>query len=328
MERQSIIRITLFVGIGIVAILLACGHTSINPSLENNMTKQSMPLPEDIPNHVVGSLSHTISLQTSLPKKMEKVIVYKISEPHFTRQDIISLGQKFNISSPNKIKEGKEGFSIAAEDGSADVLLMNSGWIEYTNSQRAHIVNSLDVPENLPTDVEAVKIATKFLKDRNLLPEGAEVIGTSHGKILGTSKDGIEPVFWEDIQVWYGRKLSGNAVEGTQLMLAIGGRGDPIEFFTNWRDYEPYKELPVKTPELATDELKKKGVSVGMNTPEAVRINEVYLAYHTKPGAEPEQYLEPVWVFKGDVMVNGKSVKSVEEYIPALTDDAVKSLLS
>jgi hypothetical protein len=329
MEKGNIIGITLLVGIGAVILMLVFGYNSLIPSIETNrMTQPPVLLPEDNPTQVLGGISHSIAIQTLLPEKIEKVKVYKIAGPHFTRQDIISLGQKFNISSPNEIKEGKEGFSIAAEDGSADVLLMNSGWIEYSNSKRAHTINSLDVPGNLPTDEEAVKIATKFLKDRDLLPEGAEFKKTSHGKILGNAENSTDIVFWEDVQVWYGRKIDGKTVEGTQLMLAIGAHGDPLEFITNWRKYESYKEMPVKTPDTAFNELKTRGVSVGMNKQGTVSINNAYLAYRTKAGAETEEYLEPVWAFKGNVMVDGKPVDSVEEYIPALTDESVKSLSS
>jgi hypothetical protein len=329
MEKETIIGISLLIGIGIVVIILSSGHSSIIPSGEMSPMKQPTLSSEDHPDQVLGGLSHTIVLEKNLPDKIERVMVYKVVPPHFTRQDIISLGKKFNVNYPNQIKEGDEGFSIGADDGSAYVLLTNNGWIEYTNRTRAHTVNSLDIPGNLPSDDEAVKIATKFLKDRDLLPEGTTFRKTTHGKILGSAKNGTDIVFWEDVQVWFGRNLSGNPVEGTQLMLAIGGRGDPIEFFTNWRNYEPYKELPVKTPDLAFEELKTKGIAVGvMDKPDQVSINKMYLAYHTKAGAETEDYLEPVWVFRGNVIVDGKSAMPVEEYIPALTDESVKSISS
>ena len=320
MGKRIIMGIALMVGIVIVIALLAGGYNSIISSMEKNQTGLSVPVPETYSDQTLGGLSHNLVLEKSLPDEVKNIMVYKAAPSQFTRQDIISLGQKFNITKPNEIKEAKEGFSIAAEDGSAYVILMNSGWIEYTNSNR-DTINPLDVPGNLPSDDEAVKIATTFLKDRDLLPQGATVIRTTHGKILGTAKDGTDIVFWEDINVWYGRKLSGYPVEGTQLMLAIGARGDPIEFIQNWRIYEPYKELPVKTPEQAFEELKTKGVAVGvMDKPDTVLINDMYLAYKTKPAAESEEYLEPVWVFKGDVLVDEKSVMPVVQYVPALVE--------
>jgi hypothetical protein len=325
MDKNSLIGIAI-VGIIIVISLLIGGQNNFIFEEETNQTILPDSVQEVHSDQVMGKLSHTISLNNSLPNKIDNVIVYKDIPLYLTRQDIISLGQKFNISSPYKIKEGEKGFSIGSEDRSADALIMNTGWVEYTNNIRAHNENSLDIPGNLPSDDEAVKIATKFLKDRDLFPKGAELLTVDHGKIYGQDENGNDTVVWEDIQVWYGRKLNGITVEGTQLMLAIGANGEPLEFFTNWRTYEPFKKLPVKTPESAFKELKTKGVYVGSDKPDKVVINTVYLAYYTKAGAFSEEYLEPVWVFQGDVVVDDKSIKYVKEFIPALTDESVKSL--
>ena len=104
-------------------------------------------------------------------------------------------------------------------------------FVEYHNSNRAHTVNLIDLPVNVLPDDEAVRIATKFLKDRDLLPEGAFFSGTTHGKIYRLGDKGNDTVVWEDVEVWYGRTLNGRIVEGTQLMLAIGADGIPIRIF-------------------------------------------------------------------------------------------------
>ncbi len=318
MEKRCIAGITLIVSIVIVIALLVGGLNSIIPLAETNKTTQPVPLPEDHPNQILGGLSHTMVLDKSLPETVNTVMVYKTVPAHYTRQDILSLAQKFNISPIGRIKEVAEGSSVASEDGKFQAILHNSGFIEYHNSNR-DTANPLDVPGNLPSDDEAVKIATTFLKDRDLLPSGAEFRKIDHSRSYHLGNDGNDTLTWEDVEVWYGRTLNGYPVEGTQLMLAIGARGEPIDFFTNWRNYEPYQEFPVKTPDLAFEELKTKGVAVGvMDKPDTVSINKIYLAYHTKAGAETEEYLEPVWVFKGNMVVNGKSATPVEQYIPAL----------
>jgi hypothetical protein len=329
MERNKITKIFMIAGIIIAIAIFSWGYYSNNASAksERNSTTLPAPTPEVISNQVAGWLSQNVVLQKTFPEKKDSIMVYKAVSPHYTRQDIITLGQKFNISSPYEIKGDDEGFSIRANDGSAHVLIMNTGWIEYANSFRRSD-NPLDVPGNLPSDEEAVKIATAFLKERDLLPADAEVRKVDHGKKYIHGDNGQDVVVWEDIEVWYGRKLNGYPVEGTKLLIAIGGDDTPIEFLSNWRKYEPYQEMQVKTPEKAFEDLKTKGVSVGMNKPDKVSISEMYLAYRTKAGSQTEEYLEPVWMFKGDVIVNNKSVMPVNAYIPALTDDAVKSLES
>jgi hypothetical protein len=73
--------------------------------------------------------------------------------------------------------------------------------------------------------------------------------------------------------------------------------------------------------------MKTDGVGVGMNEKDAsVSIDNVYLAYRTKAGAYSEKYLEPVWVFKGNVTIDGKPVMAVQKSISALSEESVKSL--
>jgi hypothetical protein len=329
MEKRNIIGIALMVGIVVVISLILWNYQSIAHTKETNQTPQPITAQDVQSDQVMGRLSHSISLEKTLQEKVERIMVYKTVPKHYTRQDILSLAQKFNITPIGQTKEVEEGSSVASVDGRIQAVLHNSGFVEYHNSNRAHTVNPIDIPENLLSDEEAVKIATKFLKDRDLLPEGAFFSGTHHGKIYRLGDNGNKTVVWEDVEVWYGRKLNGNTVEGTQLMLAIGADGTPIEYFTNWRDYELYKELPVKTPDAAFEKLKIKGVPVGMNpTDTEVSIDNVYLTYNTKAGAYKEDYLEPVWVFKGNITSDDHTVTPVKQYIPALTDEAVKSLSS
>jgi hypothetical protein len=329
MEKTNRMKILIIAGIVIAIALFSLSYSIINPSqkFEINSTTYPNTTSEINSNEVAGGLSHNIVLQKNLPGNTDHIMTYKMVHPHYTREDIISLAQKFNISEPYLIKGSDEGFSIGSSDGNTHVLMLNTGWIEYWNSHR-HSVNSLDVPGNLPSDEEAVKIATAFLKRRNLLPEDAEVRRIDHVKTYNLGDSGQKTVVWEDIEVWYGRKLDGYPVEGTKLMLAIGAHGDPIEFLSNWREYKPYQEMPVKTAEKAFEDLKTNGVSVGMHLPEKVSISDMYLAYRTKAGSDTEEYLEPVWMFKGNITDNDNSIEPVDAYIPALTDESATSLSS
>jgi len=327
MEITNRIEIAIIIGIVIAISLFSLNYSSnnISPKSATNFTIYPDKTSEVNSNDIAGGLSHNLVLQKNLPGNTEHIMTYKAMPLHYTRNDIILLGQKFNISEPYQIKESNEGSSIREVDDDIHVLLLNTGWIEYANSPRFS-VNSLDIPGNLPSDDEAVKIATKFLKDRDLLPADAEVRKIDHVKTYNLGDGGQETVVWEDIEVWFGRKLNGYPVEGTKLMLAIGAHGDPIEFLSNWRNYTPYQEMPVIKPETAFQDLKTEGVSVGMHMPDNVSISDMYLAYRTKAGSDNEKYLEPVWMFRGNVTENNTSIEPVNAYIPALTDESVKSL--
>jgi hypothetical protein len=131
-----------------------------------------------------------------------------------------------------------------------------------------------------------------------------------------------------EVTVGFSRKINNLEVKGSGVSVTIGGNGDIIGYYANWRDYEPYKEYPVISSDIAFSKLKNEGIAVGMNQPESISIDTVYLAYKTKAAAYDEEYLEPVWVFKGQAMDKDSKVNSVTGYIPALTDEAVKSLSS
>ena len=327
LEKRTFI-IIMIIGIIVGIYVLALSFNNTITSEKANQTQQPVTSLNAQSDQVLGRLSHNVILEKPVKNNIRDIMIYKTIPKHYTREDILSMAKKFNISPIGRIKEVTEGSSVASVDGKVQAILHNSGFAEYHNSNQKRTVNTLDNPENFISDDDAVKIATKFLKDRNLLPEGTIFRKITYGEIHGSAKDGTDIVFREDVQVWYGRKLDGVIVEGTQLMLAMDADGTLIDYFTNWRTYEPYKKMPIKSPEEAFDDLKVKGVSVGMDSPDKVSINDMYLSYMTKAGAEKEDYLEPVWMFKGDVIVNNKSVMSVNPYVPALTEESRKSLSS
>jgi hypothetical protein len=307
------ILVSLVILAGCITDPIMSGNQS-GPQESNNEQTSATPVTTA---HV---LSHTIVLEKPLPKKVDTIMVYKTIPVHYTRQDIVAFAQKFNLSNTTKIKEVAEGSSIASSDGNIQAILHNSGFAEYHDSSRMHMIYSPESLKTQPCDNGTEKNATKFLKDHALLPEGAEFRGVSRDKTISSRGNGTELVFWGNPNVWYGRTLNNYPVEGTQLMLSIDPDGVPADFFTNWRYYKAYKELPVKSPEEAFEELKKTSFRVGMDLADNVSITDVYLAYHTKAGAETEYYLEPVWVFKGTAQNRGYIYESARDYVSALTE--------
>jgi Zn-dependent metalloprotease len=234
----------------------------------------------------------------------------------------LAFAKKFNVTG---MLRGET--TVQSEDLVYGVTLTkNSGSAEFMNAKRPNAKQ--DAPQYLPTDDEAIKIATKFLKDRDLFPEGA-AFSKVYRENAYTIGDNPDQIVLGQIGVWFNRTLNGLEVKGTQLVVYVGGNGDVIGYYANWRDYQPYKEYPIITPQEAFNQLKVKGVGVGMNNKDAtVSIDNAYLAYDTTPGAYKEYYLEPVWVFKGNVSIGGKPVMPVEQYIPALNDTSKALILS
>lgn len=269
---------------------------------------------------IAGSLSYWIDLNSSMPANPVTILVYKANPPVVNKETTLALAKKFNVTGTLR------GECVVQSDDLIYGLeiLKISGSTRYTNANRPN--EAMDSPNQLPSDKEAERIATQFLKEQDLLPEGAYFSGTERYFVKGTDKNGDEIQHYGRIEVKYGRILNNLKVLGSGITVTIGGNGDIIEYSTNWREYSPYREYPIKSPETAFEELKMKGIATGVKKPDSVSINNVYLAYATKAAAFKEDYLEPVWVFKGQAMSKDSKDKPVTEYIPALTDDAIKSL--
>jgi hypothetical protein len=327
MEKKWIIGlclIVLVIGIAGIAVLLQpSGANQKNIAYEPPVGQLQSTSGE-----VLGGQSTSkIVLNTAMMKSPDHVTLYKTIPPKVTKADAIAFAKKFNMTDFSESNEGLSiggdtVVSVSSNDMRYNVMLSSNGGQDFSDSQRVDNPNGVDILENLPSDNDAEKIATTFLKERGLFPEGAVFGGTMHNKAYGSNQSGGAPVVtWEDILVGYTREINGMKVEGTQFMVEIGAHGDVISFFANWKNYEPAGDYPIKSGEAAFEELKQKGataVNAGPNKLDSVSINQAYLAYHTTALAYHEDYLEPVWVFKGNGMINGKSVGSVQEYIPAL----------
>jgi len=322
MKKMIIIGLCL---IGLIAGTVALvGFFPESTSNQNaTMNEQTTGVPHDNSGEVLGGqLSYKIILNTSLISVPAKIVVYKMVTPTITKTDAIAFAKKFNVTDIGEIKEGDEKISIASKDNRYHIQLFKNGGKFYHDTDRPDSPDGIDKAENLPSDDDAARIATAFLKERDLLPEGAILKGTERQYVHTLYSGGGAPIVdWEDTLVYFGRELNGINVEGTQYEIEVAAHGDIIRYFANWKNYQPIGEYPVKSPKTAFQELQQKGINVGSNKPDTISINKVYLAYYTKALASPEQYLEPVWVFNGEAMVNGKPTEPVKEFIPALTKE-------
>ncbi|MDD1689813.1 MAG: hypothetical protein LUQ66_04045 [Methanoregula sp.] len=311
MKKNVIIGLVLVI-VAISAIfLLVSGLNGNNLNINANAARDPVSTLSSERSGMVG-ISHEIQLNTSLPDFPEKLMVYKTLKPDTSRDAIIAFAKKFGLT--GEINEGDTAISIGTDDEGATISKI-SGSKEFSNQTRLTTDDGIDMPDNLPSDDQAIKIATTFLQDRDLYPTGMILGGAHHQKSISVDDQGRDSTHFEMIYVWFDRTLNGLDVEGSQTEVGIGGHGDVINYFANWRNYEPYKKLALKSPEQALIELKGQGVGSGMREPGNVVIEKVYLAYYTKVALETENYLEPVYVFKGH-SDGGK----VDEMIPALKE--------
>jgi hypothetical protein len=326
MKNELLIGICLLAIIVGGLIFLTTGQQGVIKGAEKSAIEQPTPTLTTVSNNIAGRVSHNLSLNPSVSmvggiNEREKILIYKTVAPIVTNETTLDYAKKFNVTGTLR-----GGQVIQSKDlRYAIQISKKSGTVRYQDYKRPNA--QLDAPQTLPTDDEAVKIATQFLKDRDLYPEGV-IDPTPVRENVYTDGKGDE-IYYGQIGVWYHRLLNNMNVEGTQLVVYVGGNGDVTGYYANWRNYEPYKEYTITPPLEAFTKLKNNGVPVGMNDADAtVSIDDMYLAYQTTAGAYSEDYLRPVWVFKGNVTVDKKPAMPVEQYIPALTEDSVKSLSS
>lgn len=332
MRKESIIGlglIAVIVCIGIMAALYMPQSTADVKMLSNgSLSEQHSSTSGEV---LGGQSPSTIVLDTVMIKGPERVMVFKTGPATVSKADVVELAKKFGVTDISEPREGDAVISVSSKDMRYNVMLYKNGGQLYEDNERVDTPNGFDIYENLPSDEEAVNIATAFLKERELLPEEAVFRKSRHNKAFKLNHSGGEPtVVYEKISLVFSRELDGLNIEGTQFMVDVGGYGDIISYFVNWKEYEPMGEYPIKTAENAFNELKQKGTSFssGPQKPDRISIQKMYLAYYTKALAYPEDYLEPVWVFEGTASADGETIAPVTEYIPALTDNAVKSLSS
>lgn len=301
----------IFVGLIILSLITVGIAYTINQS---NTEIQPLSI-----NNVKGFRTTSFVLNTTLPKVPKKLMVYKCVEPNVTLEYASLLAKQFGMNGqPEKVFD-----EFVLTDGNYHLEVnTKSGRIAYTDASRWMVGNDVDKPPNLPSDEETIKIARNYLSEKGLMPADAILRDVTHPRVVAMDKVGnIIGIGFEDVKVTFTRKINGLPVvgAGSKLDVEVGGNGDIINVYKVWRDYRPYKEYPIITPEQALEKLKEIGIFTGIKSVDKVVINKVYLAYYTKSASEKQTYLQPVYVFEGYAKGENRT-EEFKQYIPAISE--------
>jgi len=310
------------VGLTIAAILIAAGGCS--------------PIAEHW-----GNPSFELAA-TDLPANTT-MMVYKVENPAVTTDSVEEIGGKLGFEGMAGYIEGDT--KIAMLDEGAEEVRQLSVWVDSGAVEYAIVYpDKLYPPEppNLPSEEEARQIAIDFLAQSGLLPADAtaghgcevEVVsGGTYGVEQEAPQEGVEekgetgPEVVEEyvthLLVRFHRQIDGFPATGpgNQLGVRIGDEGEVITVLKVWREVTPYNEVVIKTSEQAYEELKAgTGSYYAPLDCEKVVIEQVYLAYWMEPLDEHQEYVMPVYEFKG------KCLDKDEEYLEDFTGwcEAVK----
>jgi hypothetical protein len=295
MKKQDVI------GIGILAVVLMA---LLTVQMTTSFIGSEIV---SIPQNKAGDTPIFI-LETNFPAVSDTIEIFRVKTPIVTQGYVEEIGKKLAFA-------GDAGAAnpgtIGMVDGDGDNLrhLMvyeASGAIWYAIPSKMHPVVASQ--PNLPSEEEAKSIATEFLYSKGLIKEGKVA---KINKVVAdqqvTAKKGFNEIISEynvTLQVQFARAINNLPVigPGNKLKVFIGEGGEVVGLFKVWRDFEPYKNVKVKTPEQAYKDLvagndTMYNMRVGGDK---VVIKEIYLAYWMEPADSEQKYILPVYVFAGD----------------------------
>jgi hypothetical protein len=265
----------------------------------------------------------------------ESIMVYKIKKPEITAESVQDAGSKLGFTGTAGLIDG--GTKYAMLDETTDQVRqysvwINSGAVEYAIVSPDKL--SPDEPPTLPSEEEAIEIATNFLTQSGLMPDDAlagDVVtnsvksGGTYNIIRQTGEGSFEIIDSYDthLLVNFSRQINGIPVAdsgGNKLGVRIGDKGEVISVLKVWREVEPYREYPIKSVEQAYNELiSGKGSSNIPSGCAEITIDHVSLAYWMETLDVSQEYVLPVYAFTGTCRAaNGDILENFIGWIEAL----------
>jgi hypothetical protein len=230
------------------------------------------------------------SISGSVPAK-ETITIYSSKKPEYTGYWVNSLVKKLGMS--GKAVETADAFYADGSDA-VDHYFVAQKDAPVISFQKFN--TRTDFPQSRD---ESVSAATTFLIENGLMSTEALGPEVSYNSGESISKSGERTVDWRTAVVTYSRELDGMPVWNSQKMIELDSHGNVIGYFQNWRDYEPYKKVKLKSPETAFDEFKKIKVLSERDKTDKIVVNHIQLGYYSQPAVATENYLQPVYVFEG-----------------------------
>ncbi len=228
-------------------------------------------------------LNRNLTLKTGLPKTPEQLMVYRVVTPKVDIQWVKKLAKKFfGISGPVRkrqiiyVAEGMlDGvpFKLIVRFDTGSFLLRNSAF--YKAKSKKRYVGDFPDPE------ESKKIALKFLRDHQMLPEDAYPRG------VADNTEGADVM-----SVGLGRRLNGIEFRGAgaEIIVAIGRNGNRASVKKAWQKLVPFQEYEIITPESAVKRIKRGKAELNG---QKGSIKDVKLVYYASP--VPREYVQPIY---------------------------------
>jgi len=237
--------------------------------------------------------------------------VYQMTPPQWDQASVEELAGKLGIE--GSVEDQGEGtFAVSGDGGN---LFVTPGLEQY--------VSSAEVPEgDLPSDDQAIAYAREWLRQTQLLPADA-----GDGTIVARVDDparvivSIEPIRPESLLSAY-----------PSITVTLGPDAVVLEASFRWPSLSAGDVYALRAAGDAWTEVAEKRSYLQAEVPADVAepgasvtgkatYDTVSIAYTTSGLPGQTQYLQPVYVFKGKLVIDGTdSSYPITAYVPALVN--------
>ncbi len=276
----------LIIGVLLTSILIV-GCLSQPSSLNNPLDSDNL---QKI--RIFNSTNGIYSINVTVPIITGKLMTYTVEKPNYTREQVSSLAKKLGMS--GEIRDTPEAFFANSSDEEKNIFTV------FKNKKQISFENLSGGSSGDLNDDGAIAAVNDFVNNTDLMPTDASNIRVS-GYNTGGEKSPTGQGFQDNKQivVSLSRQLNGLPDWNSKMMVTVGSHGNVVGFFMVWPDYQSYKAVSLKSPELAFKEFQtqeKNFVGAGMPiNPEKIVVTNVSLGYSTSGG----KYLQPIYLFSG-----------------------------
>ncbi len=259
------------------------------------------------------------SINASFPAVPDKLMVYVLEEPEYTKEWVSSLAKKIGIS--GEIRESEEAYY--ADEADEDVYYFFV-W------KRDRLINFKKYHQQSgepPSPENATKAVKEFLESVGLMFPDATGPGIGYDTGGGISSSGEYVQTFRQIVVSFDRKVNGISELGSSIMARVDAQGNVVELYLHWPVYKPYKEVSLKSPEQAFAEYleyqKDSLYIMSAMTPEEYVANpeKVVVTKVSLFNRLMGEYLEPTYVFQGYGQQGEATQPFAPVHITATNDD-------
>jgi hypothetical protein len=268
--------------------------------------------PPDLP--TTSEQGFTFDLRPTMKANVDNVpaeaSVYELVREEMTKSDAEDLAESLGIS--GDVKERSDGSFTASGNGQ---LFISPDVIQYQSGEEPS-------EGELPSDKDAVSTAREWLRTSGLVPadlgDGRVISRADQANLVVVLFAPVDP---ENLLAAY-----------PNITVSVAPEGHIVEAAKRWPEIQPADTYQLRSPNDAWEDIQSgqayieadlegADLAAGADVIGTVTYNDISIGYTTAGPPDGTQYLEPVFVFRGRVRVEGQEgTFPIKAYVPALAN--------